>query len=254
MIRHLSLYETVDKAEARFLWEAARRQRYLVDPGTYSVVRYFPGFEKRFWLSNNRRLTPLSPQSYQVEAYNLFHALMHSQLGARYGHKMRGKPRLCMLFEALASSLDLYFALKVFRHSGLEATTKATLFPYAHNSRATRLPFLQAFNSMSTDPFGSYRCMVEFLSSYLTRLSDLDRYKKPDERWSQGSRLIGSLRQSPYFVFAYHYDFANFLLYRDFVCGSKSTSADVVGARECLRLLKESGSLIDFLGALGVPS
>ncbi len=251
-IRDLPEFLESDKAETDLLIKLALQMNYRIDPRLDEIYAIHPLMWKYNWNPLQGVFTHgRSKGKTKVPVIEIYHALMHSLVARRYGTHQVGKPLLCFFSEALASALDLYFALKLTNTIGHERAKKATLLHlYSRNSYETGEAFVKKFTKLQNDPFASYRQLVLHLIGLMKDLSTINELNHNGDPVGATLKVLNGHKRSPLRPFAHQYDIPNFVLYTKAYCGSKSSTQDKKDFADGLRKLHHANSFSDFVLSL----
>ena len=230
--------------------------QFEIDPSYTRASRLVPELMKYHWRAATPRLTYAGRRPGFVEAHDVLHSGIHHLVTRRYGTALAGRPALCLLGEALASSANLFFTLTYHQLAGVDHPfVREQISTFARTAAAAGRPFIRAYNRLLDAPFDAYRESVRQMFSLCLLLLEVAQRKDPT-RFAGLSKIEDHIRHSSMFPFLVRYDYANFVLYTLAFCGGRQSSADRVAVKDCRRALERARSMTDFLETLarGVPT
>ena len=240
------LFRRYDPQEADLLLRLACEQGFLVNEQVSEALGVIKKLEKFLWRSQQRVLVP-SPGR-KLGCMEVFHALMHTLVGKKFGFQLAGKPKMCMMAEALASSLDLYFSLRVASVLGVEAAAEITnILAYRGAAQRLNKNLTPDFSCFLKDPMEAYRGLAYFLIERIEKYIRLENESHDEYQSDSLVPLSRFVLDSPYACFADHYDMANFALYVQAKCGFSSTTQDEIQYQECRSILGTSQNISELV-------
>jgi hypothetical protein len=245
----------VRKADARsfdLLFSFLRRTGYYLDLDRAILLKSIPRYEAFAWRVEERALSP-GPRG-KVGATAIYHQGIHALVAARFGHRRRGMPRMCLLNEAIGLGTAFYFSVAGLGKSrGKHAYfTDQILEECLSADPRRRARALRMLNDSMEDPYAGFcrttQAAYSVLEASYTGLVAICRGADPARTWKAIARSVDA---APYFAFSRSYDLGVPSLYVYANCGTRSTAKDASAVRSCLELIREAGSFPELLLNLG---
>lgn len=216
--------------------------------------------EKLYWRVDDAYVFRTKNKAKTVTCQQIYHHALHHMLAERWGSKLTGRPLTVLLFEALASTSDIYFFLHAMRHK-LDGTTRAYLTDcYRQSSEIlTRTPaqakkrLLGLLKESLADPFDAFRKTALGLFELQRMLLEIAIRRKSGEKidFEETYEKIASLKYAPLF---FHYDFPTHVSYA-MNFGGESSADDLTTVNACIDTLTHATTfeayVTEIIGATG---
>jgi hypothetical protein len=167
----LAGYRVLNEEFSRYLMGAFRGKIYLIEPSPI-ISRQFPILDKLIWNPNrNFIFAPKAKGKMSISASEYFHEAIHQIFYRHYGKKSFHDATLCLLSEATASCVDIYFWLQLAARQNWSAER---FFAFINISQVTtvqkksvqrQLRLLRQDPGSEVDLFHSYE--VSFFNLYI---------------------------------------------------------------------------------------
>lgn len=250
--RHVADYQVFERADLEsfeLMFEFLQAKGGFVARQGGRLARRMPAISKALWRPDFLEIENLS-RGRSVHGRAVIHQAMHLLVVTRFGPRLKGKPSLTLLAEGLASAIEFYFELK-YLASGGDLTELVELRHIEESSRILKRGYVRKLNQLLADPFLAFVRYAQLLHETSLELAAL--IKAPGAEFKQKSDLLARrLRNDDHYIFLYHKDFTNFVLYAATYCGLVSSSEDKRDTSKCLALLNDSASMPEFLQKLMV--
>lgn len=250
LVRNRDFYKQGDKEAYDLLVELLKTVELQMGGRLAKMSNAIPSFEKAFWLPGNSEIAdPNTARDNRIAGYEVVHQAMHVLVSLKYGSRLKGRPKITMLSEGLAGATELYFTAQFIRNGGSHTKT-GCLSRYLDNSEALGVEFDKKINAAIRNPYLGFKqnALDSFrIASTLFEAMQLNRTEKAMDL----NELFRSVRSVQHLVFLRHKDFGNFCLFVLNYCGASSRPQDLKDVRNCISVLDESDSLLDFLVKMG---
>ena len=247
--KHISDCEYFDKADSDAFQLSIDYLRFLncrVSKG--NIEKLVPGFDKAFWTPGKLEIAvPLEGKL--ILGYAVVHQSIHSLVASKYGSELPGRPRLTLLSEALAGGVELYYSLLNFKNGG-DPEENCPLRGYKSTSESLKKGFIKQFNSSVEDPFEAYKVNVISSVKISTLLLETLQNAAKGKNWKL-NELETKIKRVEHLSFLGHKVFTTFVLFVGVYCGFKSSKKDLTDSRDCMKILKRSRSLAEFMERMG---
>jgi hypothetical protein len=250
--------EDVSEADARafhFLLSVLQKHEYVASKTRTQLNKIIPGFDLFAWQVEERRIN--APNGLSITGHDVVHQGIHVAISARFGHKLKGRPLMTLLNEAIGLGLELYLAVSYLNCHSLETPSNAStkLFVFLNNSEHLGIPVIRKLNDALKNPYKAFVRVAEdvFKVHYeiYSNLANNIRGPKNTPIWCNITKAI---KANPYYVFAHDYTLAVPALNLAAYCGLDTNEEDLTFVNECLTLLRKSESLNEFLQFVSEPS
>lgn len=243
-IRNWDQYEAIEKDASRLLRDFLMSKGFGIHNINMRLTDMVPGFSSLAWrVEDPIFLFPPIKGRYLIDGGEIFHQGIHSLIAARFGAERMGRPRICLLNEAIGIASSVYVTIR-----GLQQGFPTDWFQmpfYIENAKRMSIPIQPLLRHAMRDPFGEFQAVaLEIFDIYESLLVQLAQTSDPETAMA---RFHLKLRESKRSIFYIQYTFVAVVLYAAVHCGLNSIEEDYVAVSACMRLLKEATSYLDFL-------
>ena len=246
----IEAFDLYDSEEFRFVLEYLKKNSFKFSRELRNSKILIAGFSKLYWRASDPVLTTnagINGESIQGE--DILHSGIHHMLTRKFGAKIEHFPMFTLLSEAIASASDFYFTLDYYqRHDANHPRVKSILTPLFERAKGTGRDPLPILSSSMDRKFEAYKESVFELFELMKHL-----YTLSFRPLSFNEKRLASFNrktiQMKYFPVLTDFDYPTFILYTRSFC-KKSGKSDASKTKECIRLLKKSKSMLEFMTSL----
>jgi hypothetical protein len=192
-------------------------------------------------------------QKIRIPAHDIYHPAIHSLLARKFGKKLKARPHFTILSECIATAAEFYFTLTNLAARGPRRTDQLYLH-HCVTAQGDAKSVQRVVKSALRDPFRAFQESVQEGLEFYEALYSLG--VKRVQGAGVDPKVLRSFakRRGKYLFVFLRYNFANNVNYVLANSGARSSAEDRKAVKECLRLLKGSKDLQDFLKHLGLRS
>lgn len=243
-IRNWDKYEIIEKEASRLLIDFLMSKGFGIHNINMRLTHMVPGFSSLSWrVEDPTFLFPPIKGKYLIDGVEIFHQGIHRLIAARFGAERIGRPRMCLLNEALGLATSVYVTIR-----GLQEGLPTECFQmpfYIENAKRMEVPLQPLLQRALLDPFGEFQAVAlevfDIYESLLVQLADIG-----DPEMAMAHFRL-KLQKSERSLFYIQYTFVAVVLYAAVHCGLNSIEADRVAVSECIQLFKQATSYLDFI-------
>jgi hypothetical protein len=180
---------------------------------------------------------------------NVVHQSTHSLVARRFGWQRKGRPQMTLLNEAIGAGMWAYWSARGLLTGG--RVDEFNVAEYIENAKYLKVDLVPLLKTAIENPFAIFQAVsIEFFELYLRILKLFDEHLDDPVKILRGYQLeVANLK---YHAFYFSSDWLNGCLNVYCYCGSESNIEDLKASSECLRILKNSNDMMEFLEKLGV--
>jgi hypothetical protein len=161
----------------------------------------------------------------------------------------KGRPQMTLLNEAIGAGMWAYWSARGLLTGG--RVDEFNVAEYIENAKYLKVDLVPLLKTAIENPFAIFQAVsIEFFELYLRILKLFDEHLDDPVKILRGYQLeVANLK---YHAFYFSSDWLNGCLNVYCYCGSESNIEDLKASSECLRILKNSNDMMEFLEKLGV--
>lgn len=243
-IKDWDKYEAIEPEASRLLIDFLMSKGFGIHNINMRLTSLVPGFSSLAWrVEDSTFLCPPVKGKYLMDGGEIFHQGIHSLIAARFGAERRGRPRMCLLNEALGIASSVYLTIRGLQE-GLPTESFQMPF-YIENAQRMRISLKPRLQRALKDPFGEFQAVaLDVFDIYESLLVQLGQASAPETAMVRFGLKLQKSKRSVFYV---QYTFVAVVLYAAVHCGLNAIEEDYLAVSECIQLLKGSKSYFDFI-------
>jgi hypothetical protein len=249
------IYRKADLESFELLYGFLKQRGYQIDPGYGKARKAIRDYDAFAWRADQPTL--FLRRNGKVDCTQIVHQGIHHLVGSRFGYRLRGNPRMCLLNEAIGLGLGFYFPISMAANHGLEGNNyfTRTLADYVKAPMHAKVPLVKMLNDAISDPYrGFVKVTVDAYTVLLETFSHLLRLQAGEPATASWRRLEKVIRKSTHYTFTRRYDIALPSTYALAYCGERSSLEDRRNEKACLAILHDCGTMPELLSELGADA